>query len=296
MDDIPDHYNLETVEQMRAISDELRQRILGALIDRPMTVTQLGEQLGIAPAKIHYHVRELERVRLVRLVETREKGGILEKYYRSVARNMSVPRTLLESLSPDETITTLSEYFQDIQQGFTRALAHAMGDEDAHRRIALTRDHLWLTDDEFPAVIQAIDRALEPYQRPRAVAGEKERTFIKLMYETRAAAEPSEASMPADRSARRGLTVETERSPRNRRIWVAGALSWSLSGLEAHLQRDEVLDVTILGVHVVEDDVPPELVDRVVATYNHRGILQASPEVRAVLKRKRQVPPPSQAE
>jgi DNA-binding transcriptional ArsR family regulator len=294
--DIADHYNLETVEQLRAVSDELRQRIIGALIERPMTVTQVGEELGVAPAKIHYHVRELERVGLVRLVETREKGGILEKYYRSVARTMSVPRTLLESLSPDETVATMNEFFQDIQQGFMRAMSSTLRDESTHKRIALTRDHLWLTDDEFPAVLNAIDQALEPYQRPRGIEGEKERTFTKLMYETRAAAEPSEASVQPDRTACRAITVETEPSPHHRRTWVAGALSWSLSELEAHLDRDEVLDVTVLGVHVVEDDVPPDLVDRVVATYNHKGILQASPEVRAVLKDKKQPAAPNEPE
>lgn len=33
----------------------------------------------LARSDAHYHVRELERVGLVQLVETREKGGILEK-------------------------------------------------------------------------------------------------------------------------------------------------------------------------------------------------------------------------
>ena len=57
--DLPEVYELETLEQLRAIADELRTRIAEALTHRAMTVTQLGELLGQAPAKIHYHVREL---------------------------------------------------------------------------------------------------------------------------------------------------------------------------------------------------------------------------------------------
>jgi DNA-binding transcriptional ArsR family regulator len=288
MNDLADHYSLETIEQLRAISDELRQRIVGALMERAMTVTQVGDLLGIAPAKIHYHVRELERVGLVRLVETREKGGILEKYYRSVARTMSVPRSLLESLSPDETITTLSEMFQDIQQAFTRAMMRAMSDGSADRRIALTRDHLWLTDDEVPAVIRAIDQALEPYHRPRGVEDERERTFIKLTYETRAAAESSEDVAPPEHVPGRARDARPSSSPRHRRTLVAGAVAWGRADLEAYAERNEVLDVTILGLHVVEEDVSAELVDRVVSSYTHKGILQASPEVRKVLKDKKQ--------
>ena len=60
-----------------------------------MTVTQLGDILGIAPARVHYHVRELEKVGLLCPVETREKGGILEKYYQPVAKNISVARRSL---------------------------------------------------------------------------------------------------------------------------------------------------------------------------------------------------------
>src|SRR5579859_254252 len=78
-------YNLETIEQMRAIADQLRQRIMQELLQEPRTATQVAEVLGLAPAKVHYHIRELERVGLVNLVFTREKGGILEKYFQPIA-------------------------------------------------------------------------------------------------------------------------------------------------------------------------------------------------------------------
>ena len=68
-------YEIENIEQLRAIADMLRLRIFEMLQQKPMTVTQLGEELGEAPAKVHYHVRELEKVGLLRLVETCEKGG-----------------------------------------------------------------------------------------------------------------------------------------------------------------------------------------------------------------------------
>jgi DNA-binding transcriptional ArsR family regulator len=102
MQDQAEVYNLITVEQVRVMADELRQRILEELREQPRTVTQVGEILDLAPSKVHYHVRELERVRLVDLVETREKGGILEKYYRSVARSFWV-RASCSSTHPAKT-------------------------------------------------------------------------------------------------------------------------------------------------------------------------------------------------
>ncbi len=95
MEEIPEVYYLETVEQLRAIADPLRLRIVDALSQRALTATMLGETLGLPANKAHYHARELEKAGLARIVETREKGGILEKYYRAVARTLNVPGTLL---------------------------------------------------------------------------------------------------------------------------------------------------------------------------------------------------------
>src|SRR5579863_681313 len=117
MDDIPEVYELASIEQLRAVSDRLRLRIADLLARRAMTVAQLSAELGLAHAKVHYHVRELEQVGLVRLVETREKSGILEKYYRAVARGFSLAPTLLSGLPPDERATAVAGLFQTIVRG-----------------------------------------------------------------------------------------------------------------------------------------------------------------------------------
>ena len=58
------------------------------------------------------------------------------------------------------------------------------------------------------------------------------------------------------------------------------------TGLEKLLDRGEALDVTVLGLVSVARDVTPDLVDRVVMRFRHRGVINASDEVRAALKRK----------
>jgi DNA-binding transcriptional ArsR family regulator len=185
-EDIPEIYYLETVEQLRAIADDLRQRIWEALARQRMTVTQLGEALGEPPARIHYHVRELERLGLVNLVETREKGGILEKYYRPVARKVDVRRSFLESLSPDEHVAAVTEVFESLAQDFARALARAVRQEAGRdKQIVLGRTHLWLTNEEFKRLSAEIQALLEPYEAPRGIEGETERAFIEIIYDAR---------------------------------------------------------------------------------------------------------------
>src|SRR6266699_7248477 len=131
-----ENYEIETNEQLRAIADMRRARILELLRDRPMTVTQLGELMGEGPAKIHYHVRELEKVGLLRLVERREKGGILEKYYQPVAREISVEKSLL-SAPPDGALAMTGAWLNQIKDGFQRALRLALEQKDMKPRMTM---------------------------------------------------------------------------------------------------------------------------------------------------------------
>ncbi len=81
---------LNSPEKVKIISDKLRISVLKILIEKQATVKQVADILGQSSAKIHYHVKELEKQGFVRIVEVVEKGGILEKYYRAVAKNYKV--------------------------------------------------------------------------------------------------------------------------------------------------------------------------------------------------------------
>lgn len=73
-------------EQLRAFTDPLRSRLLWRLCEEEATNQQLAEALGEPQAKVLHHVRTLLDMGLIRLVDTRIKGGNVEKYYRAVAR------------------------------------------------------------------------------------------------------------------------------------------------------------------------------------------------------------------
>lgn len=78
---------LNTPEQLQALAHPTRHRILNVLVERTATNKQLAAILGDPPARIHFHVRELLSAGLVAIVEERTKGGVVEKYYRAVARS-----------------------------------------------------------------------------------------------------------------------------------------------------------------------------------------------------------------
>jgi DNA-binding transcriptional ArsR family regulator len=72
------------LRQLRVLADPLRVRILRALAHEPRTTAQVAELLGENDTRLYHHVRALERVNLIRLVETRPKRGTTEKYYQAV--------------------------------------------------------------------------------------------------------------------------------------------------------------------------------------------------------------------
>jgi len=282
METLPETYELETIEQLRAVAAELRLRVIERLTLQAMTVTQLAELLGEAPNKLHYHVRELERVGLLKKVETREKGAILEKYYRAVAKNIMIPRTLLSSLAPDEVAAMFNEVVQPFFQGFTQAaeqLMHIPPEDQPGYVFQFSPGHFWMTRDEFAGVSEQIAAMLKPYEERRGREGEREQTILWLAYPTALAGarEAAGAMMPPTESAR---------SLKQELVLQAGAARFTHQDLEKHLAQGEALNMYILGTCTFAGDVSPELVERAIVGFHLKGKLNASPEVREVLRRK----------
>jgi DNA-binding transcriptional ArsR family regulator len=86
-----DVVRVTTDEQLRAVSNLLRHRILRVLRDGPATISQLADKLDLLKGSSSYHVRVLERAGLVRVVSTRKVRGVTERYYAPAARRIELP-------------------------------------------------------------------------------------------------------------------------------------------------------------------------------------------------------------
>ncbi len=67
-----------------------RMWILEALRAGPATISQIAAHVGVHPANLTRHVRILEDARLIGLVEKRDTGRNLEKYYQAAAHSFDV--------------------------------------------------------------------------------------------------------------------------------------------------------------------------------------------------------------
>lgn len=272
-----ERYEIENIEQLRAIADMLRLRIIDILQKQPMTVTQLGEALGVAPAKVHYHVRELERVGLVRLVETREKGGILEKYYQPVARDIRVERSLL-SAPTGEAIATISAWLGQVNNNFLGALRKELEQKGEKHEISavlgLGFSRLFITHDELRELYKQMQELFKPYESSRNIEGEQEILAMMLTY-------------PEGQSATSSETSALLRLGQLDAGQVVGVVRYNRAELEKMLVEGKRLDIMVVGVCQFADDVSVELAELAVEHLNVIGQLFASPEVREVLLKKR---------
>lgn len=167
MEEIADTFTVEQFGQLRAIADPLRARILEQLAQRPMTMSQLGEAFGETTAKMHYHVHELEKYGFIRLVEKREHGGFIEKYYRAVARDIHVAPELLRATPTSELARTVQGYLQEIKQDIMRAITYESEHPETPLGFSLESASLWLTQEEYKSLEKQLDALFEPFRQPQ---------------------------------------------------------------------------------------------------------------------------------
>lgn len=70
-------------------------------LGQPSSASDLARRLGQPRQRINYHLRELEKAGLVRLVEERRKGNCLERVVVATARSYLISPEALGALGPD---------------------------------------------------------------------------------------------------------------------------------------------------------------------------------------------------
>ena len=80
--------------------DPVRARLLAELAE-PASATMLAARVRLPRQKVNYHLRALERHRLVELVEERRKGNCVERLLRATARSFVISPAALGEVQPD---------------------------------------------------------------------------------------------------------------------------------------------------------------------------------------------------
>jgi DNA-binding transcriptional ArsR family regulator len=75
--------NVNDTAHVRAIAHPVRMRLLAVLETEPASPKMLAERLSLPLGTIAYHVRTLNSLGLLELVDTKQRRGAVEHYYRA---------------------------------------------------------------------------------------------------------------------------------------------------------------------------------------------------------------------
>jgi DNA-binding transcriptional ArsR family regulator len=84
--DAPDVLVVREPEQLKALGDELRGRIVVMLRERAQSVSELAAKLEMPKGTVAHHVKVLESAGLLKVVRTRRVRALTESYYGRTAR------------------------------------------------------------------------------------------------------------------------------------------------------------------------------------------------------------------
>lgn len=96
-------FDVEVIEDPAAAAvalDPIRSRILAELAE-PASAASLAVKLGLPRQKVNYHLRELEKNRLVRIAEKRKWGGLTERLLVATATTYVVSPVAMGPVASD---------------------------------------------------------------------------------------------------------------------------------------------------------------------------------------------------
>jgi len=73
-------------QQLKALGDDLRTKIVMLMRDRARSTQELAAELGLPKGTVAHHVKVLQRAGLIRVVRTRKVRAVTEKFFGRTAR------------------------------------------------------------------------------------------------------------------------------------------------------------------------------------------------------------------
>jgi predicted ArsR family transcriptional regulator len=131
-------FKVTSVEQVQALTSPLRSEIVRLCQEHPRSVAELATALSRSAAALHYHVRHLEAIGLLRQTGKRSIGPRSERVYEAVSKELNFSGV-------DE-----SPAYREALRKKTRSVIRRMSREYeaawvAERRVALSRSEGYLT-------------------------------------------------------------------------------------------------------------------------------------------------------
>jgi len=154
----------EGIEQVvaKAFAHPLRVQILIILNEKTASPNMLAQQLDQSLNLVAYHVRVLEKYDCIELVDTKQRRGATEHFYRATRRQFltdSEWARLPRSLRPGLSGAMLKSAFDDVEEAVDQDTFDELEDRHLSRTPMVVDKQGW--KDTADVLANALDRLLE---------------------------------------------------------------------------------------------------------------------------------------
>src|SRR5215207_11318439 len=128
----------------KALSHPMRARILMILNERVASPNEIADAIGERLPNVSYHVRALLELGTIELVDTAQRRGAIEHYYRAIVRPFfsdrdwkRLPRSGRQAISD----TALKVVWEDLHDAITAGTFESRSDRHlSHNALALDEE------------------------------------------------------------------------------------------------------------------------------------------------------------
>lgn len=176
----------EGVEQIvaKAFAHPLRVQILIILNEKVASPNMLAQQLDQSLNLVAYHVRVLEKYDCIELVDTKQRRGATEHFYRATRRQFltdSEWSRLPKSLRPGLSGAMLKSAFDDVEEALDTGTLDELEDRHLSRTPMVVDKKGW--KDSAELLMDTLNRLLEiqAESTERLAAGDEESILAKVV-------------------------------------------------------------------------------------------------------------------
>jgi hypothetical protein len=160
---LPKTKKKDGVEQIvaKAFAHPLRVQILIILNERVASPNLLAQELDQSLNLVAYHVRVLEKYDCIELVDTKQRRGATEHFYRATRRQFltdSEWSRMPESLRPGLSGAMLKAAFDDVEEAITSGTFDELDDRHLSRTPMVVDKKGW--DDASSLLAETLDKLL----------------------------------------------------------------------------------------------------------------------------------------
>lgn len=177
------HLEIKDPEVVKAIADPKRLQILHLLGKKQLSARQLGKMIGEPTRNLYYHLNELEKHDIIEVVEVKQKGNLLEKFYQTKYTYLSLDPTLLMFGEEKNKLlyTTIASGFQHSLATLQTAFNKQTFFESKKLGASLS---IKMTETVFSEFIDKMSALIKEFFDDGANEGELDVTFSTLCFGT----------------------------------------------------------------------------------------------------------------